>query len=341
MRVGLDEIAKASGVSRSTVSRVINHDARVSNETRSRVEEVIQRMHYQPNPAARSLAGGRSKIIGLVIPMGVGRVFTDPYIPQLIQGVTTACNAQNYLLMLWVAEPEYERQTMQQILNNQLLDGVIISSMLIDDPLLEALPTSRIPFVAIGRNPNNTRIHYVDIDNIKSSQEMVSRLLNHGYRRVAAIAGAQNMVAGIDRLQGYLRAHQTLQVIPDPSLVVEGDFTEESGYRAMQKLLPQKPDAVFAASDAMAVGALRAIHEAGLTIPADIAVAGFDDMPFATRSVPPLTTVRQPIARVGAIAAETLIRVIEENGNQINQIILPTELVVRESCGTVNHRSGK
>ncbi len=341
MRLGLDEIAKASGVSRSTVSRVINHDMRVSNETRLRVEEVIQRMHYQPNPAARSLAGGRSKIIGLVIPMGVGRAFTDPYIPQLIQGVTAACNAQNYLLMLWVAEPEYERQTMQQILNNQLLDGVIISSMLIDDPLLEALPASRIPFVAIGRNPNNAHIHYVDIDNVNSSQEMVVCLLNHGYRRVAAIAGAQNMVAGIDRLQGYLKAHQALQVTPDPTLVVDGDFTEQSGYTAMQKLLPQKPDAVFAASDAMAIGAIRAIHEAGLAIPADIAVAGFDDMPFAARSVPPLTTVRQPIARVGATAAETLIRVIEENRHGICQIILPTELIVRESCGTANHHSGK
>ncbi len=336
MIIGLAEIAKESGVSRSTVSRVINNDPRVSPETRLRVQEVIRRLNYQPNPMARSLAGGRSRIIGLVIPIGVGRIFADPYIPQLIQGVSSACSARNYLVMLWAAEPEDERSTMQKILQNRLLDGVIISSMLMDDPLLEALPGSQMPFVAIGRHPGNPHIHYVDVDNIRSSREMVEFMLRQGSRRPGTICGPLRMIAGVDRLQGYREALEQWDLPVQPERIVMGDFSEESGYAGMQKLLLQDPDAVFAASDAMAAGALRAITEAGLQVPGDIALTGFDDMPFAARMSPPLTTVRQPILKVGAAAAETLINVIERDGNELHQVILPTELIIRESCRIVD-----
>lgn len=335
MLIGLAEIAKESGVSRSTVSRVINNDPRVSPQTRLRVQEVIRRLNYQPNPMARSLAGGHSRIIGLVIPMGMGRLFTDPYIPQLIQGVSTACSASGYLVMLWAAEPEEERRTMQQILQNPMLDGVIISSMLMDDPLLEALPDSQIPFVAIGRHPGNPNIHFVDVDNIRSSREMVDFMLRQGSRRPGTICGPLRMIAGVDRLQGFREALEQWDLPVLPELIVEGSFTEESGYVGMQKLLPQHPDAVFAASDAMAVGALRAINEAGLQVPGDIALTGYDDMPFAASLNPPLTTVRQPILKVGAAAVETLIDVIERDGDNLHQVILPTELIIRESCKAI------
>lgn len=341
MSVGLDEIAKLCGVSRSTVSRVINDDPRVRPETRSRVQTVIRAKNYRPNPVARSLAGGRTKVIGLVIPMGVGRLFTDPYFPQLIQGVSKACNAHDYSIMLWIAEPEYERRTIGQIINNQLLDGVIVSSSLLDDPLLDALAESKMPYMLIGRHPTNSKISYVDVDNLGSAREMVSYMLRLGYRRIGTITGPQKMVAGLDRLQGYIAAHNFLSIPVDPNLIVESDFSEEGGYLAMQQLWQYQPDAVFAASDAMAIGAAKAIQEKGLRVPEDIAVVGFDDMPFSSRCNPPLTTVRQPTGRVGAVAVDTLISMIEKTTIGPHRIILPTEMVIRNSCSLVSIQSQK
>jgi LacI family transcriptional regulator len=252
----------------------------------------------------------------------------------LIQGISSACNANDHSVMLWVAEPEYERRTMRQILQAGLVDGVILASALMDDPIMEALLKRDLPFVMVGRHPDNDQVNYVDVDNLNSAREMVTYLLRTGYNRVATIAGPHNMIAGSDRLRGYMAALRERRVPNDPNLVVEGDFTEEGGYRAMQKLIRVHPDAVFVASDAMALGAMRALREAGLRVPEDISITGFDDMPFAARTEPPLTTVRQPIQRMGAVAAETLIDLITHPDKQPRRVILASELVIRQSCGS-------
>jgi LacI family transcriptional regulator len=240
--------------------------------------------------------------------------------------------------MLWLAEPEYERRMVRQILGGGMIDGVIIASALMNDPILEALDKRGLPFVLIGRHVAGDSVSYVDVDNKNASQEMVAYLLRLGNRRVATITGPRNMGAGVDRFEGYAAALHDRRVPFDPDLVVEGDFTEEGGYRAMQRLLPLAPDAVFAASDIMAVGAMHAIHEAGLRVPEDIAVAGFDDIPLAARTNPPLTTVRQPIQRLGATAAETLIDLIDHPGTQPRRVLLTTELIIRASCGAALRR---
>ena len=330
----LEEIAKHAGVSRSTVSRVMNDHPSVDQATRSRVLSVAERLNYQPNIAARSLAAGRARILGLVIPMGVSALFTDPYFPLLIQGISSACSANDHSVMLWIAEPEYERRTIRQALQGGMIDGVILASALMDDPMLEALRKRGLPFILVGRHPTDDNVSYVDVDNKSAARDMVSYMVRLGYERVATITGPKNMIAGADRLQGYLNALQERKVAHDPDLIVEGDFTEEGGYMAMQRLLPLAPDAVFAASDAMALGALRALREAGKRVPEDIAVAGFDDVPFAARTDPALTTVRQPIQLMGALAAETLINMISHPDGQPHRVLLPTELVIRASCGS-------
>ncbi|MCX7691763.1 substrate-binding domain-containing protein, partial [Thermoflexus sp.] len=173
-----------------------------------------------------------------------------------------------------------------------------VSSMLVDDPIVYALYHSSMPFVLVGRHPT-LNVSYVDVDNINGARSATAHLIGLGRRRIATITGPQNMIAGIDRLQGYreaLEAHG-LPILPD--LIAEGDFSEQSGFMAMQKLLPAQPDAVFVASDTMALGAMRALHRAGLRIPQDVAVIGFDDIPPAARFDPPLTTVRQPIHEMG------------------------------------------
>ncbi len=330
----LEQIAQLAQVSRSTVSRVINNDPRVKDQTRARVLEVIDRLHFQPNLAARSLAGGRTHILGVVIPMTVSAVFNDPYFSILLQGISTACNLHDHAIMLWLSEPDYVRRTVRQVINNKLLDGLIIASTVIDEPLLSDIIESGLPFIVIGRQPLHPDVNYVDVDNVSGAHNMVAYLLQLGYRRIATITGPQNMISGADRLEGYCSALREWDVPVDNGLIVEGNYLEESGYAAMKRLLPRRPEAVFSASDLMAAGAIRAIREAGLRIPEDVSLASFDDMPSSRQSDPPLTTVRQPILRTGSMAAETLMSLSEGSLDIPQHIILPTELVIRASVKT-------
>jgi LacI family transcriptional regulator len=328
----LEDIARISGVSRSTVSRVLNTDPNVKEQTRKKVQEVIRGLNFQPNMAARGLAAGSTKVIGLVIPVGVSSIFSDPYFSLVIQGVSSACNQLGYSIMLWLAEPQYERKTISQIIYNGLIDGVIVLAMLLDDPLIDRLYESNRPFITIGRHPTNEKINYIDVDNRLGAHQIVSYAIRTGHRRVALIGGPRNTISGQDRYQGYLDAlHEyDLPIVPD--LIMEGDYSSESGYLAMKRLLLLQPDAVFAASDEMAFAAIRAIQEEGLSVPEDIAVVGFDDIPSAAISTPPLTTVRQPIRRTGEIVAEMLIDMIEHPNPNPYHVVLPTELVIRSTC---------
>ena len=329
----IEEIAKMAGVSRSTVSRVINNDPHVRESTRARVLEVIRRVNFKPSAVARGLASGRTRIIGLIFPTAQSSLFTDPYYPGLVQGITTACNTNDYSVMLWLTNPEQEQSTVHQLTSNSLLDGLVIASYLIDDPLLEALTTSQTPFLLIGRHPSNNNLNYIDADNMNGAREAVVHLLRLGRQRIATITGPSKMIAGIDRLEGYKRAFTDRGLRPEPELIVEGDFTESGGYNSMMRLVPQNPDAVFVASDAMAMGALRALNETGRRVPEDVAVVGFDDIPAASHMDPPLTTVRQDIPRLGQLAAETLIQILAEGMTPPHRLVLPTELVIRSSSG--------
>jgi LacI family transcriptional regulator len=329
----IKEIAKLSGVSRSTVSRVINDDPNVKESTRTRVLEVIRKENYRPNPVARGLASGRTRIIGLILPTAQYSLFTDPYYPGLIQGITTACNAGGYSIMLWLTNPEQERSNFHHVAMDGLIDGLIIASYLIDDPILEKLIKSKIPFMLVGRHPSRANLNYIDVDNVNGAHEAVMHLLQLGRTRIATITGPNKMIAGIDRRKGYESALLERGLRPDPSLVVEGDFTESGGYTAMFRLIPHNPDAVFIASDAMALGALRALNEAGKRVPEDVAVVGFDDIPSAAHMDPPLTTIRQNIYKLGQLAAGTLMQTLNNGKTPPHGLVLPTELVIRASSG--------
>jgi LacI family transcriptional regulator len=328
----IDDIARISEVSRSTVSRVINADPNVKEQTRKKVLDVIQSHNFQPNIAARGLAAGSTKVIGVVIPVGVSSIFSDPYFSLVIQGVSSACNHLGYSIMLWLAEPQYERKTISQILYNGFIDGVIVLAMLLDDPLIDRLSESNRPFITIGRHPTNEKIDYVDVDNRAGAYQAVSYAIRAGHHRVALIGGPANTISGQERAQGYLDALREYGLPVIPELITEGDYSDAGGYLAMKRLLPNHPDAVFAASDAMAFAAMRVIQEAGFRIPEDVAIVGFDDIPPAATSKPPLTTVRQPIQQTGKIVAEMLIDMIEHPTVQPHHTVLPPELVIRSSC---------
>jgi len=311
---------------------VINDHQNVNQQTRAHVQEVIQQLNFHPNRAARRLAGGRTRVLGLVIPAEISRLFNDPYFSILIQGVTAFCTDQDYSVMLWLAEPTYERRMIGQILHNGLIDGLIVSSFISNDPIVRSLTSGALPYVLIGRSLHQENAWCIDVDNIASANHAVEYLISKGRRRIAHISGPRNTLVSEDRANGYRAALKKYNLSEDRKLMVEGDFSEVSGYLAVKKLLQQHPDAIFAASDAMALGALRAILEAGFIIPDDIAVIGFDDIPMAAHAIPPLTTIHQPIQEMGAAASELLITQIENPPSAPCQNILPTRLVLRSSA---------
>lgn len=338
----LEDIAKLAGVSRSTASRVVNQQPNVREEVRQRVEQVILQTGYRPNVAARTLVSQRSWMIGLVLPRGVSSFFSDPYFPRLTQGIAQACNQHDYTLSLFlVSTPEDEEKIFTRVSRRGMLDGILVQSGQIGDRLIDRLTRAKIPLVIAGRPGGDYEVSYIDVDNIRAAEQAVSHLFHLGYRRVALITGAQNSPVSIDRRLGYEQAHRKRDQQVDDSLIAQGDFSEASGYYAMQRILPRQPDAVFSASDQMAVGAMRAIQEAGLNIPNDIAIIGFDDLPFAQNTQPPLTTVRQPIYQFGFTAVELLIDLINNGIRPARRILMNTDLIIRQSCGAFANSSKK
>ncbi len=335
-RLTLEKIGELAGVSRATVSRVVNEYPGVRPEVRQRVLQVIAETGYQPNLAARSLASNRMGIIGLIIPRMVQSLFTDPYYPRLIQGVTQVSNAHDYILSLFLLHSEDEEQKLYpRVLSRGYLDGVIVASSQKDDALIARLETSGMPFIVIGRPADTLSASFVDVNNEDGAYTAVTHLIRQGRKRIATITGRQDMSAGLDRYAGYVKALNERGLPLDENLIANGDFDEGEAHSAMLRLLPHQPDAVFIASDGMALAALRALHTAGVSVPDDVAVVGFDDLPFTATSQPPLTTVRQPIRRIGTLAAEILFDIIEQGAEPPRRIILPTELVIRHSCGAL------
>jgi len=334
----LEEVALLAGVSRSTVSRVINDQPNVRQETRERVWQAIRESRYQPHAVARSLATNRTQIIGMVIPETVTTLFTDPFFPLFLRGATEACNTHRYQLMLslFTGLPD-DQEMYQRVVRNGYLDGVIVASASTDDPLLPNLLRDRIPMVSVGRYPDE-RVNYVDVDNIGGARMAVEHLIRLGHRRIGTITGRLDMPHGQDRLAGYKEALQANGIQVEDGLIAEGDYTESGGMTAMRRLLHASPTAAFIASDTMAIGALRVLAQVGLRVPEDVALVSFDDIPISGAVQPPLTTVRQPIERLGATAVDLLVGLLERPASEASaaqRIVLSAELAVRKSCGAL------
>lgn len=328
----LEDIARKCGVSRSTVSRVLNNHPNVSEEVRKQVQEMIRQTGYQPHPAARALVSNRSWTCGLILPRSIDTFFTDPYYPCLIQGIAQACSKQNYTFSLFLMEDEEDEDKMfAQVSRRGFMDGILFQSYQCGDTLIDKLVDSGVPLVMLGRHLQSKNISYVDINNIHSVEIAIQYLIDTGHRRIATITGPQNTAVGVDRKSGYLQALMKNNIAIDQSLIKEGTFTDQSGYNSMQQLLPAKPDAVFAASDHMALGAMRAIRENGLEIPDDISIIGFDDFPLASPSHPALTTIRQPIVQFCSKGLEMLIDLVENGSEPPRKVILEAEFIIRDS----------
>jgi DNA-binding LacI/PurR family transcriptional regulator len=330
----LEEVASRAGVGRGTASRVINGSDQVSEASRTAVLQAIDDLGYVPNRAARSLVTRLTDVVALVVSESEERFFGEPFFGQIVRGVSGALAGTQRQLLLTMAHRAHDRGRLDNYLSRQHVDGVLLLSLHGDDPLPLQLVARGVPAVLGGRPTEETTLPYVDVDNAGGAAQAVTHLLGKGRRRIATITGPLDMTAGQLRLQGYQSALAETGMPLDPALVAEGDFSEQSGRVATDALLDRVPDldAVFAASDQMALGALGALAARGRRVPADVAVVGFDDSPSSRYTTPRLTTVHQPVEAMGAQMVVLLNELIADTGEPSENVVLDTHLVVRDSA---------
>jgi len=332
-RLTIGQVAQEAAVSTQTVSRVLNDRPDVAPETRQRVQDVIARLGYQPSAIARSLVNKRTRTLGLIT-----ADFSDFFFTQVIAGAEVEARKHGYYFMLGSTErnPQDESQYIR-LLTERYVEGILFSrpSTEPDDRALLNLLRDNIPVVTTAYHIPGVALTVVDIDNIDGGRQATACLVENGHRQIAMVSGPASWKSVGDRATGYRQALETAGIAYDPRLVVEGDWSYESGYRAMQELL-QRGDTftgVFAQNDQMAIGGIRTLREAGRRVPEDVAIVGYDDIPVAAYSDPPLTTIRQPMREVGAVATRLLIQIIEETGAiEGGEVLLRAELVRRRSC---------
>ena len=334
--VTIKDVARLANVSPSTVSRVISDHKSISDETKERVRQAMEELGYYPNFIARSLIKRSSHALGLILSRSTESAFSNPFFAEILRGISKMTQKRQYTLVLSTAEnyKDEAKQCLQMVMERRV-DGLILLAPRVNDELIRKLAQNKHPFVVVGR-VNGLQHHYaVNNDNIQAAYSAVRHLLNLGHRRIAFLNGPAEYTFCQDRYQGYCMALREFGVEVDERYIRHAQIDHKDDYELGKELLNLKPrpTAFFVADDLMVIGIYRAIKEAKLKIPQDVAVIGFNDDAFATLLDPPLTTIRIPIYEMGKAAAETMIAVL--NGEEVNppQKILSSELVIRESCG--------
>jgi DNA-binding LacI/PurR family transcriptional regulator len=333
-RPTLEAVAARAGVSRATASRVVNGGVGVRAPLVEKVRRAVEELGYVPNHAARTLVTRRNGAVAVVIAEPEFRIFSDPFFEQQVRGISRELTAHDtQLVLLWVEGPG-DHDRIARYLGGGHVDGALAFSLHGDDALVDLIGRARVPLVLGGRPAPGTdpAVPFVDCDNRGGAREAVRHLVATGRRTVAHISGPADQTSALDRLHGY----RDVLIDADPELLARGDFTEESGARAMAGLLDRRPDldGVFVASDLMALGALRTLRERGVRVPEDVAVVGFDDMASVVgRADPALTTVRQDIEGMGRLMVRLLMRLLDGTGAGVPEsVITPTSLVLRGSA---------
>ncbi|MBD0747842.1 LacI family DNA-binding transcriptional regulator [Streptomyces sp. CBMA152] len=335
-RPTLESVAARAGVSRATASRVMNGGAGVRPPLVNKVRQAVEELGYVPNHAARTLVTRRTGAVAVIIAEPEIRIFSDPFFSQQIRGISKELTAHDTQLVLLLVEGPGDYERIARYLAGGHVDGALAFSLHTDDPLPAIARRTGIPTVYGGRPswptpPGERPVPYVDADNRAGARAGVRHLLALGRTRIAHLAGPPDQTSATDRLDGF---HDVLPHT-DPKLIAEGAFTVESGAHAMAQLLHRRPDldAVFAANDLMASGALQVLRERGRRVPEDVALVGFDDMPgVAEATDPPLTTVRQDIEGMGRLMARLLLSGLNGDGTSPEPVITETVLVRRASA---------
>jgi DNA-binding LacI/PurR family transcriptional regulator len=335
-RVTIKDVAARAGVSYQTVSRVINDHPLVSESTRQNVQQAIADLDYRPSLAARSLPGRRSFVIGFIIPYDPDYLIRDPNLLAQISGADAEANAHGYNVLLSTAgDSTSGLEAYERFVRNHVGDGALVIETASSKEGGELLASQNYPYISLGRDLGNPNAYVVCSDNHDGGRQVTQHLLEKGHQRIGIINGPPiGAVAGLqDRLDGHQQTLNEAGLTFDPTLMFYGDYTRHSGEEATQQLLslPNPPTAIFALNDRMAMGAIRAVQAAGLRVPQDVAIVGFDDIPAAADFNPPLTTVKGLSRDIGQAAAQMLFKLIAGEVAEEREVILPTEIVIRES----------
>ena len=325
------DVAHLAGVSTATVSRVLNNHQHISEDTRSKVISAIEQLDYQLNRVARRLRMERTQILGLII-----SDIANPFFTSVVRGIEDVAYENEYSLLLCNSDEHPAKEELYiRVLMGEKVAGVIISPTDENSTAAKALIESRIPVVAMDRRLCHLDVDTVIVDNVQGAYDAVAHLIRLGHCRIALIGGPVQITTARERQEGYEKALQDYGLPVDETLVRVGDFKQDSGYCTAGELLAldDPPTAIFAANNLMTLGALNAIHEKGLNIPRDVAIVGFDDMPWAPSLDPPLTTISQPTYDMGRTTADLLLKKIADNNRENVEIKLHPTLIVRRSCG--------
>lgn len=334
MAATINDIAKAAKVSPSTISRVIANNPRISVATREKVLKIMKEMNYHPNYIARSLAMKSTKIIGLVVPGSTEKAFRHPFFPEILRGIGSVAYKNGYNILISSTNNATEaRQMAKEFAVGGITEGIILMTSMVKDPAVSELQKMKFPFVVVGRPQNHNEVNWVDNNNLSVSYELTKHLISQGFKRIAFLGISSEYTVTIDRLEGYKKALEDNGLAFDNDLVVEGKFNDDEGYELMNNLFTNgiTPDAVIAVDDFLAFGVIAAIREKGLSVPEDIAVAGFNNVPLSEYMTPSLTSVEVNAFTLGIKAFELLLADIESERKSYNRAIVPCELIIRKS----------
>lgn len=341
-KVTIKEVAKEAGVSVSTVSRVLREYDNVPKETHDKVHEAIDKLQYIPNIAAANLGSGSLKNIGIVVTRSADSAFQNPFFSEMIMGIGSVLEKHDYNIQLIMTNDiDKERKRVVTALASGLIQGVILLYSRKYDMLIQDLANTNYPFVVSGRVDgidSDRTIYSVNTDNASGSFTMVDHLIKLGHSRIAIVNGPMEYIVNIDRYDGYRRALVMNKIPYDPTLEINGGLTFQDAKASIKEAIEKNPDitAIYCKDDMKAVATIQGIKEMGLRVPEDIAVVGYNDYDIASLSSPQLTTMNVPIYKLGKASAQMIVNLIEDQTIEVNPEILPTNIVIRESCGYNN-----
>ncbi|WP_019635429.1 LacI family DNA-binding transcriptional regulator [Paenibacillus fonticola] len=336
MAVTIKDVAKKAGVSPSTVSRVLSNHPRISAETSRKVKEIMEQLGYHPNIMAKSLVSKTTNSICIMLPKSAEELFSNYFFMELIRGIVTQASRLGYdVLISTGANEKEELEGVSRLLNGRRVDGVILLYSRTDDPVIDFLHENAHPFVLIGRSDQFSDILSVDNDNVQASYDATKHLISMGHERIGFVSGPPDLVVSKDRLLGYMNALADAGLESRAEWIVEGEFLQESGYRAMSFFmnLPNRPTAIVLIDDVVAFGILRGLHELKYKVPEDLCLVSFNNIPLSELSNPPLSSMDIGIYNLGYTASQVLIQSIQNNNEPLyqNRHIIPHRLMIRES----------
>lgn len=336
MSVTIKDVAKKAGVSPSTVSRVLSNHPRISRETSRKVKVIMEEMGYHPNIMAKSLVSKTTNTICVILPKPAEELFLNSFFMELVRGIVSQANRSGYdVLLSSGGNEEEEVNAVSRLINGKRVDGAVLLYSRNNDPVVEFLQNNEHPFVLVGRSDNYPDLLSVDNDNVQAAYDATKHLISFGHERIGFVSGPPNHIVSRDRLQGYTNAMKEANLPIRKEWIVEGEFLQESGYRAMSFFMniPERPTALVVVDDLVSFGVLRGLHELGYKVPEDLAIVSFNNISIAELSTPPISSIDIGIYNLGYTAAQALIQSIQNQGEQQLQKrhIIPHRLLVRES----------